>query len=399
MRMRPRIHRSIHLLLGACVAGFLCGTGARAVCAATVVRGTFAWDFRNRPIVAPLLGFERVLLSPRAFDQPSLDTLLAGGARVIVWTQPVWASWDGRPVTAFAYDRDLLALAERRDATLTDSLGRLMTLLGPGPNAAYLLDFRVEGVPEALAEIVAHNFPRAHGVLLDYGCGTLDWNTPGLSRAEWVRWKRGWFAYVAALRTRRPDWQIITQCDRWPTPPEDSGRGRDAGQAAGQPMALAADGIFLEHAGWTLNPAQKVWEALKRGSPGANLLRQEDAVPQRRRLFAAIALLTGASFNQCVVETNALGQAYPAHLRNAEHFEIDLGRPLDAWSTRRRDVYERRFERGFVLANLGSAPFSERRDDGTRNRRALTIGSGDGLVAQTKDAAGRPIAWRTNEGR
>ena len=93
---------------------------------------------------------------------------------------------------------------------------------------------------------------RAHGVLLDYGCGTLDWNTPGLPASEWAHWKRGWFAYVAALRARRPDWQIITQCDRWPVPAPPS------------TTALAADGIFLEHAGWTLNPADKPAEAVEK---------------------------------------------------------------------------------------------------------------------------------------
>ncbi|MGH7725956.1 MAG: hypothetical protein ACREOU_11070 [Candidatus Eiseniibacteriota bacterium] len=388
MRRRPFVFSIVRFLLGAGAAGLACGAcgaGAPGVLAA-IRPGTFAWDFRNRPVVAPLEGFERVLLSPRAFDQAAFDTLLAQGTHVLVWTQPVWASWDGRPVTAFPYDRDLLALAERKNATLTDTLGRRMTLLGPGPHASYLLDFRVEGVAEALAEIVTRHFPRAHGVVLDYGCGTLDWNTPGLPASEWARWKRGWFAYVAALKSRRPDWQIITQCDRWPVPAPPS------------TTALAADGIFLEHAGWTLNPADKVWETLKRGTPRANLLRQEDAVPQRRRLFAAIALLTGAAFNQCEVATNALGQAYPAHFRNVEHFELDLGSPLGAWKARSKAVYERRFERGFVLANLGPTPFRESRAE-AGGKRAITIAAGDGLVAQTRDAQGQAIAWRTNEGR
>ena len=96
--------------------------------------GTFAWDYRNRPVVAPLEGYEYVVVSPRGILASGVaDSLAAFGAGALVWMQPVVAATKGVPVSGadYPFDSAALELVQRHDALLHKSNGKPVELF-PG---------------------------------------------------------------------------------------------------------------------------------------------------------------------------------------------------------------------------------------------------------------------------
>jgi hypothetical protein len=376
---------SIRGILGTACAVAVLVPAASADPARAVVPGTFAWDYRNRPIAAPLLGYETVALSPRALDSAAADSLRAAGTRIWVWIQPVWVSWHGQPVRDYAWDRGVVGLAERFGATLRDSTGRRATLGPEGPDAAPILDFAVPGFADTLAAYVTEACARADGVLLDYGCGSVALLAPGTRSAKREPWHRGWLAFIEGMRQRRPAWRVVAQCDRM-------ARGLDAG----------VDGLFLEKAGMSLNPETKVWDTLlaavradpREGAAGF-VVRLEDRNAHRRRFFAGLALATGAAFNACDLRGDFGGGTRDRSDRDPEHFELDLGPATAPPRIVSGDLIERRFARGFVVVHRGKAAVRHACPDGVTR----TLAVNDAVVAQTRDGSGHAIAARTTVGR
>ena len=57
-------------------------------------RGTFAYDYRNAPALAPLEGFETVVLAARATTPARVDSVHAWGGTVLALVQPTLAAWN-----------------------------------------------------------------------------------------------------------------------------------------------------------------------------------------------------------------------------------------------------------------------------------------------------------------
>jgi hypothetical protein len=343
---------------------------------AAVRTGTFAYDYRNVPVVSRFDGFEVVVLSARgATLQAPIDTVHAWGGRVLALVQPTLATWHGRPTEdrrQYPWDARLWRAARAHEAVLHDARGDTLWMFRGEPYAAALWDLGDSSFVASVAEAIVDSsggLGRADGIVLDYGCGGVP--VDGIAPAAAARWSQGWRELVARVRRARPGWSVVCQCDRFTetATPE------------------ACDGLLLERVGHSLNPPAKAWSEIARDSASRPLLRQEDARPDRRRLFAAIALLTDGLFAQGG-DPNATPSVAE---RNPEHWELDLGAPSGPWRRRAPAVYERRFERGHVVANLSTARHTFRQRDGAMFR----IPPGDGLVLQDRDAAGKTIASRT----
>jgi len=85
----------------------------------------------------------------------------------------------------------------------------------------------------------------------------------------------------------------------------------------------------------------------------------------------------------------------PTHARDPEHFELAVGAPVGEPRERSPGVWQRATARGVVVVNLSSAPAIYVHGGRTR----FTIPSGDALVLQDRDAAGRAMPVATNGGR
>ena len=339
-----------------------------ATAAEAVAPGSVAFDYRNRPDLEHLSGFETVVLSPRAPEAAA--AVHEQGAVVLVWLQPFLCSWRGQPPAPGTLLGDAYALAEAHGAWLREADGTPATVRDADVSDCRVYDFGNAAFVESLAVLVTARLEHADGVLLDYGCPSLGWE-PSLAAVDaalWEGWSAGHLQYMDALRRHRPEWRLLCQCQRW-----------------GEQLPLACDGLVLEKVGWSLNPFRQVLEQAAAQPSKRSVLMIADALghedPVRRRVAAALALLLDYDFSYRVED--AFG---PHASRDPEHFELTLG----DWSGPRREVRTGVFVReaafGFTVVNLSAEPYQ---------RGAETIPPGDALTAQTHDPeTGAAIPWR-----
>lgn len=356
---------------------------AAAVTAHGDVRtGTYAWDYHNAPYVGRYAGYEFVALSTRgALARGAADSVHAAGGKVLMQWQPVVAVSNGIALEGAQYpwDTALHELARRRGAILTDSTGGFVDLFPGDRWDAWVLDMRDTAFVDELAQLMTTMYRgRVNGTLFDYGCGDLGWAAlPHLNPGIWPAWRQGFRRLVGAVRQAKGGWLSILQCDKWPVGFEE-----------------VADGLYLEKAGWSLNPPAKVWASATRFPNRWVLIRVEDLVASRRRLFAGMALLADARFNWSDLRGDS-GAGSDFQPRDPEHFELSIGAAPGSWFTKAPGVLERVFTRGLVIVNLSPAPYVYQ----VSQTRSYTIQPNDALTIQTRDAAGRWIVWLTDAGR
>ena len=349
---------------------------------AQVRLGTFGWNEKNRPAVAPFAGYEYVYLAPRGALSPgAADSLRSFGATPLVLLQPTLAVSGGAPLTGpdYPWDTALAGLTARHGALLRGPDGAPIDLFPGDRWDAWVLDYRDSAFVDSLAALIVGTFmPKSGGIVWDYGCGDLSWAAlPGADPAIWPAWRRGFARLVARVRAARGGGLQIAQCDQWP----------------GE-LAPGFDGILLEQAGWSLNPAAKGWATATRFPNRWILIRQEDQVASRRRLFAAIAYLTGARFNQCNLQGD-FGGGTDQNFHDLEHWGLDIGVSGGPWFERAPGIYQRMFSRGLVIANVSGSMLVYPYNKAT----TFIIPRGDGLVLQNRDARGRFIHAVTDYGR
>lgn len=345
---------------------------------AAPVRGTFAYDYRNNPVVADLLDRELVVLSARGMLAPGrADSLAAAGVRPFVIVQPNQAFVAGQAIGSrlgddrtFPWDTATYQLATKHGALMRDSVtGAWLDMFGGSPWSSVVLDFRDRDFALEYAALLASTFPKARGVVLDYGCPWIPIALP-----DWPAWRAGWVDYLAELRRLRPDLVLVSQCDKWATD-------------------LPVDGVLLERVGAALNPTVKSFataQALARAGKRVHL-RQEWASSTTRRYFASLAVMFDGTFDQC----GDPNRVPPMHVRDLEHFALVAGVPAgDAWE-RAPGVWQRMLTRGLVIVNVSGAPFVYRYNTST----TFTVFAGDALLLQNRDSRGRFMRAVTNAGR
>lgn len=353
-----------------------------SVASGAPVRGTHAYDYRNHPVVADLRDREFVILSARGLLAAGrADSLRDAGVKPLFLLQPNQAFSDGVAIGSrpgdertFPWDTATWKLARTHEALLPDSTGGFLDMFGGGRWSSMVLDFRNRPFGRAYAALLVSTFPKAAGVVLDYGCGDLGWMELRTPHATWPPWRKGWIAFLREVRRLRPDWILVSQCDQWK---------RD----------LPVDAVLLERVGSALNPPQKSFATARALAQGGRrvLLRQEWPEPRTRRLFAGLALMFGGAFDQCA-DPN---QVPPVHERDVEHFGLSVGTPAGELRERSAGVWQRAMTRGMVIVNLSAAPAIYVHGGKTR----FAIPAGDALVLQDRDAAGRPMPLASNAGR
>ena len=202
------------VLLGVLIGGMI-AAGAGAAPRA----GTFAWNYKNRPVVAPLAGYEYVAVSPRGILAPGVaDSLEAFGANALVWMQPVLAATRGVPVSGpdYPFDSAVLDLVQRHDALLEKPNGKPVQLFPWKTYGALVLDYRDSAFVDDYAALIASTFRgKARGILQDYGCGDHSWANLGVDESVWPAWRRGFIRLCERLRAQ--GLLVIVQCHKYPT--------------------------------------------------------------------------------------------------------------------------------------------------------------------------------------
>jgi len=375
-KRRGRTRAALQLLL-VLVLGVLLGALFSIASNASPRTGTFLWNYKNRPVVGPLSGYEYVAVSPRAIlIQSVADSLSLIGAHALVWLQPAIATTNGVPVSGpdFPWDTAALDLVTRYNAILKKVDGT-PAVLWPGVYGSTMIDYRDSAFVDAYAQLILDKFRgRSAGVLWDYGCGDVSWANLGVDPAIWPAWRAGFRRLIQA--TRAGGLSII-QCDQYP---ED--------------LVPVSDGIRYEQAGMSLNPLGKVWKNVTAHPDKIAFVGVEELVPLKRRAFASLSLLTGSRFNWSDLRGDYGGGTKESY-RDPEHFELDLGATAGALRNRGGGVWARNFKRGFVVLNMGTTPHAYYLTSTTK----LVVQPGDGLVCQTRDTAGRYITRITNAGR
>jgi hypothetical protein len=338
---------------------------------------TIAFDLRNCPDWRAIadLGYEAAILSARGKECGAADSLRARGVLVGYHLQPWLAAWDGGAETTFVLDRTLYRLASAAGAWLHDSTGAMPLVREPGitgmPYDFSHLDFAARFGQALAAYDSSASFWYFDYGDLKYGIGwvvSLGAVAPDL----WPRWAEGYRAMARAANGRRVcfygkgDDFVCPECDVYPFEGVGNRRGDLYRYDRTLVMCRAAE---------------------RAGGRGLIFCQRADSAAHRRCL-GAIARLTGAWFNW---RNFAAAGGFDRNLPDPEHFELDLGVAADTIRQVAPDVWRRDWARGFVIANVGTAPY--------RLDASYTVGACDGLVAQTRDATGRPIEWRTNQGK
>lgn len=334
-----------------------------AVAASAAPRpGTFAWNYRNRPVVAPLAGYEFVAVSPRGILAPGVaDSLQAFGAGALIWMQPVLAVTNGVAISGrdYPFDSAALDLVTRQGALLRKPDGKPVDLFPGKTYGAHMLDYRDSAFVDAYAALIASTFRgKAGGILMDYGCGDLSWARLGVDESVWPAWRSGFIRLCDRLRAQ--DLLVIIQCDQYPAD-----------------LVPVSDGAFFEQAGMSLNPLRKVWDNVVAHPDRQMFVRVEELKPRTRRAFATLALMTGARFNWSDLRGDS-GEGTKGNERDFEHFGMSVGPASGPIDTVSSGVYTRSFAHGFAVLNLSDKAYVYRRSDGTR----FTIQPNDGLVAE-----------------
>jgi len=338
---------------------------------------TVAFDLRNLPDWQDIArqGYEAAILSARAKDTGAADSLRAHGVLVGYHLQPWLPAWDGAAETSFVLDRTLHRLASANRAWLRDSSGTPLLVHEPGITGLPY-DFSNPAFAEAAGKALVDFDPRASFWYFDYGDMKygVGWVTSlrGVPPGVWPRWAAGYRTMARAVRAKRVcfygkgDDFVCPECDVYPF----EGVGNAARDFYRYDRTLAM-----------------CRAAERAGRRGLLFCQRADSVAHRRCL-AAIALLTRAWFNW---RDFAAAGGFDRNLPDPEHFAFDLGAPADTMREVARGVWRRDFQRGFVLANVGEAPY--------RLSASYTVAPSDGLVAETRDRRGRAIPWRTDQGK
>jgi hypothetical protein len=343
---------------------FLFGVLFAAAASAAPRPGTFAWNYANRPVVAPLAGYEYVAVSPRGILAPGVaDSLRAFGAGALVWVQPALAATKGVPVSGpeYPFDSAALELVKRHDALLKKPDGKPVPLSPRKTYGALVLDFRDSAFVDAYAALITSTLGgKARGVLLDYGCGDLSWAHLGVDESVWPAWRQGFIRLCERLRAA--GLLVFVQCDRYP-----------------DDLAAVSDGAFFEQAGMSLNPLAKVWANTVAHPDRRMIVRVEGLTPRTRRAFATLSLMTGALFNWCDLRGD-YGGGSKENRRDFEHFEMSVGPSGGTVDTLATDVYRRRFEHSIAVLNMSARPYVYQLTDMQR----ITIQANDGLVVEVR---------------
>lgn len=344
---------------------------------AAPVHGSFAFDYRNNPQVGPLLDRELVVLSARGMLAPGrVDSLAAAGVAAYFLIQPNQAFSGGVPIgsrpgdpATFPWDTATYRLALEHDALMRDTTGAWLDMFGGGTWSSVVLDFANPKFGAEYAALLVATFPRADGLVLDYGCPWIPVPVPG-----WAEWRAGWIEMLNEVRRRRPDLVLISQCDQW---------ARD----------LPVDGVLLERVGSALNPPAKSF-ATTRALYAAGkrvLYRQEWTDAPTRRYFAGSALMWDGAFDQCA-DPNKVP---PVHWRDIEHFELSVGLPAgDPWE-RSPGLWQVMTTRGLVIVNVSAPTLTYQYNRTT----SFIVPAGDALALQNRDERGRFMRAVTNAGR
>ena len=336
--------------------------------------GTFAWNYKNRPVVAPLQGYEYVAVSPRGILAPGVaDSLRAFGTSALVWMQPALAATKGVPVSGadYPFDSAALELAQRRHALLRNTKDKPVELFPGKTYGALVLDYRDSAFVDEYAALIATTFRgKAAGFLLDYGCGDLSWAHLGADASVWPSWRSGFIRLCGRLRAL--GMLVIVQCDQYP-----------------DDLVPVSDGAFFEQAGMSLNPLQKVWDNVTAHPDRRMFVRVEELDARKRRAFATLSLMTGARFNWSDLRGDYGGGSKDNH-RDFEHFEMNMGGATGSIDTLAAGVYKASFAHGIAVLNVSTKPYDYDLTDMVRIR----IKPNDGLVAEAR-------SWEiiTNEGR
>lgn len=344
-----------------------------AIALGEVRNNTFAYDYRNTPNVSRLLDRQIIIFSMRGMIAKR-DSVPDYAGRVFALTQPNLAFTNGVAIGSrpgdeyiFPWDTAAYTLTQKHDAIMRDSTGNLLDMFGGTQWQSMVLDFRDSAFARDYASLMRERrFLGNLGVALDYGCGDLAWMALKVDPSTWPEWRQGWRYFLQELGTSSPR---ICQCDQWP-------RGFDS----------ECDGILFERVGQGLNPFSKVW-GIARSLPRERIvfLRQEDTQSRSRRAFATMSLLLpNAYYDQCQ-DPNVVP---PVHLKNIEHFGLNIGDEGGDYWERSPGVFQRMYTRGLVILNTTNQPYRYSK---------YTIGPQDGFVAQTRDGKGRWMTWATNQ--
>jgi hypothetical protein len=342
--------------------------------------GSAAQDWRNAPEVAPLTGFDYVVLSPRAQAAGGpvggggqAEQLIASGSKVLFTVFPVFFWYEGQPLPEGDWDRIVNDLAVRHDAILKRADGEWATTAALADG--FVLDFRNHAFVVEYASLVASFMAAGQGILEHGACSSMSWDPElqFLSEADWAAWSEGFHAYFLQLAALRPDWQLVAVCDRW-----------------GSWTAETYDGLFFEHIGSSLNPVgKKVYDELAKAGTRNIVALYDPIYPARRRGAAVMSILWDALFldgREATVE------------KNPEHFELGYGDFPEPPVELAPQIWAREGTHGFVVGNFSTAPYSY---TDPIEGRTFTIAGDDGLAVQWADLdTGEPLAeWLTNEGR
>lgn len=315
-------------------------------------------------------GYAAAILSARARDTGAADSLRARGVLVGYHLQPWLPAWDGAPETTFVLDRTLYRLASASAGWLRDAKGLIPLVHEPGITGLPYA-FSNSGFAQRFGRALDDFDPRASFWYFDYGDMKygVGWVTSlrGVDPKTWPPYAAGYRLMASQVRARRVcfygkgDDFLCPECDVYPF------------------ESVGNEPRDLYRYDRTLAMCRAAERAGKRGL----IFCQRADSAAHRRCLASIALLTRAWFNW---RDFAVPEGFDRNLADPEHFDLDLGAPRDTMREIAPAVWRREFRRGFVIANVGSAPY--------RLSGAYTIDSSDGLVIQTRDRSGRGMRWR-----
>jgi hypothetical protein len=264
-------------------------------------------------------------------------------------------------------------LASADSAWLHDSTGAIPLVREPGITGLPY-DFANLGFAERFGKTLAAFDPRASFWFFDYGdmkygVGWVTSLSPVAPEA-WPKWAEGYRLMA----------QQVAGAERACF----YGKGDDF-------LCPECDVYYFESVGdaprdlYRYDRTLAMCRAAERAGKRGLIFCQRADSSAHRRCLASIALLTSAWFNW---RDFAARGGFDRNLPDPEHFALDLGAAADTMREVAPGVFRREYRRGFVLANVGTAPY--------RLSGSLTVAASDGLVVQTRDGEGRAISWRTD---
>lgn len=286
--------------------------------------GTVAFDYRNSPDVAPLEGYEIVVLSHRA-PQAALDTVRSWGGKPYTWLQPFVSTWQGEAVTGWPIDAAMWSLTSAWDGLARDDNGKALEV--PYVEGCYLLDFTNLFFAAMLSSTLAQHLGRFDGINFDYGGENLAWMWPWEVKPLewWKRWGYGYREYKRGLQTLQPHLRLL-----------------NGNLSTNAPVTLEGVGAFQGLVNY--------WQAIEqcKARPGSVIFCQTN-LERDRRIIASIALLTDCGFRWWADRS-----APWANPHAPEFWGIELGKPLRAVEELTRNRFIRYFEKGLVALNLSA---------------------------------------------